>query len=57
LVHEEIESYDPSYYETELIRAVESVVSPLGWDRSDIQRELGGIQTTRLMSFTRLNKD
>ena len=57
LVHEEIESYDPSYYETELIRAVESVVSPLGWDRSDIQRELGGTQTTRLMSFTKLNRD
>ena len=40
LAHEEIESYDASYYETQLVRAVESVLSPLGWDRSKIRREL-----------------
>ena len=34
LAHEEINSYDPSYYETELVRAVESLLSPIGWDRS-----------------------
>ena len=27
LSHEEIETYDASYYETELVRAVESVLS------------------------------
>ena len=37
LAHKEFESYDPSYYETQLVRAVESVLSPLGWDRNDIR--------------------
>ena len=42
LAHEEVETYDASYYETQLVRAVESVLSPLGWDRSDIRRETSG---------------
>lgn len=29
--------YDASYYETHLVRAVESVLSPLGWNRTDIR--------------------
>lgn len=29
LAHEEIKTYDASYYETQLVRAVESVLSPL----------------------------
>jgi len=52
LAHEEIESYDPSYYETGLIRAVESVLSPLGWDRSKIRRELAETRVTKLSAFT-----
>jgi len=40
LAHEEIESYDASYYETQLVRAVESILSPLDWDRIDIKRDL-----------------
>jgi DNA polymerase I len=40
LAHEDVETYDPLYYETQLVRAVESVLSPLGWDRTDIRREL-----------------
>lgn len=40
LAHEAVETYDPSYYETQLVRAVECVLSPLGWDRTDIRREL-----------------
>src|SRR6056297_1317438 len=52
LVHEEIKSYDPSYYETQLVRAVESVLSPLGWDRTDIRRELTETRETDLMDFT-----
>jgi len=49
LAHEEIETYDASYYETQLVRAVESILSPLDWDRSDIRRELN---RTRVVSIT-----
>jgi DNA polymerase I len=52
LAHEEIESYDPSYYEAQLVRAVESLLSPLGWDRSKIRRELAGTRMTKLSAFT-----
>jgi DNA polymerase I len=31
LAHEDIETYDADYYETQLIRAAESILSPLGW--------------------------
>jgi DNA polymerase I len=51
LAHEEVDTYDPDYYETQLIRAVESVVSPLGWDRTDIQRELATTRDTTLAAF------
>jgi DNA polymerase I len=51
LAHEEIESYDPSYYETQLVRAVESVLSLLGWDRSKIRRELAETQVPELTAF------
>jgi len=51
LAHEDIETYDASYYETQLIRAVESVLSPLGWDRSDIRRELSAERDAVLSSF------
>jgi DNA polymerase I len=49
LAHEEIDRYDADYYETELIRAVESVVSPLGWDRADLRRALA---ETRALTLT-----
>ena len=52
LAHEDIESYDPSYYETELVRSVESVLSPLGWDQSKIRRELAETRTAELTRFT-----
>ncbi len=52
LAHEEFESYDPSYYETGLVRAVESLLSPLGWDRSKIRRELAETRMTKLSAFT-----
>ncbi len=57
LVHEEIESYDPSYYETELVRAVESVLSPLGWSRSDIRWELAKTRVPELTAFTNAGND
>ena len=37
LAHENPQSYDASYYETQLVRAAESVLSPRGWDRKDIR--------------------
>jgi DNA polymerase I len=52
LAHEEIESYDPSYYETKLVRAVESLLSPLGWDRAKIRRELAETWVPELTTFT-----
>jgi DNA polymerase I len=52
LAHEEIESYDASYYETQLVRAVESVLAPLGWDRSKVRRELGDTRSPELTAFT-----
>jgi len=52
LAHEEIESYDASYYETQLVRAVESVPSPLGWDRNDIRRELNSTRVVGITDWT-----
>ncbi|WP_277543493.1 type B DNA-directed DNA polymerase [Haloarcula laminariae] len=52
LAHEDIETYDASYYETQLVRAVESVLSPLGWDRAEIRRELAEIRMPELTAFT-----
>ncbi|MFD1600681.1 type B DNA-directed DNA polymerase [Halobellus rarus] len=52
LAHEEVETYDPSYYETQLVRAVESVLSPLGWDRADIRRSLAETREVELTDFT-----
>jgi DNA polymerase I len=54
LTHEEVESYDASYYETQLVRAVESVLSPLGWDRTEIQREIAETRETNLAAFTEI---
>ena len=51
LAHEEIETYDASYYETQLVRAVESLLSPLGWDRTEIRRELTEIRMLELTAF------
>jgi DNA polymerase I len=57
LAHEEIETYDASYYETQLVRAVESVLSPLGWDRTEIRRELTGTQVPELTAFADTNQN
>ncbi len=51
LAHEEIETYDASYYEMQLVRAVESLLSPLGWDRTEIRRELTEIRMPELTAF------
>ena len=57
LAHEEVETYDASYYETQLVRAVESVLSPLGWDRTEIRRELTGTQVPELTAFADTNQN
>ena len=53
LAHEDGSTYDTAYYETQLIRAVASVLSPLGWDRSRIERELGETREVSLTAFGR----
>jgi DNA polymerase I len=57
LAHKEIESYDPSYYETELVRAVESLLSPMGWGQSKIRRELAETQVPELTVFANTEQD
>ena len=57
LAHEEIASYDASYYETQLVRAVESVLAPLGWDRTEIRREIAETRETDLTAFTEIERD
>ena len=52
LAHEEIASYDPSYYETQLLRAVESILLPLGWTQSEIRQYLTGGYSPKLTVFT-----
>jgi DNA polymerase I len=51
LAHEEPDQYDSVYDETQLVRAIESILSPLGWDRTAIRRELAGLEVTDLRSF------
>ncbi|WP_247729552.1 type B DNA-directed DNA polymerase [Halovivax limisalsi] len=40
LPHEEIDNYDAVFYATELVRAAESVLSPLGWRKENIDQYL-----------------
>ena len=51
LAHEHITTYDVSHYETELLRAVESILSPIGWDQSKIKQTLGETQNIQLKQF------
>ncbi|SDY35263.1 type B DNA-directed DNA polymerase [Halobellus clavatus] len=51
LAREDPDSYDPAYYETQLLRAVESVLAPLGWDRERIRRERSDGRTPELSAF------
>ncbi|WP_226022174.1 type B DNA-directed DNA polymerase [Halomicrobium salinisoli] len=49
---EDPDRYDADFYETLLVRAAESVVSPLGWDRSRIRRYLADGRDLRLSAFS-----
>ncbi|WP_096391799.1 type B DNA-directed DNA polymerase [Halopenitus persicus] len=57
LAHEGVESYDASYYETQLVRAIESLLSPLGWNRSKIRRELAETRVPELTAFANTEND
>ena len=43
--------YDPDYYERLLVRAAESVVSPLGWSRDDVRRHMRESRDAGLAAF------
>uniref|UniRef100_UPI002ED56179 type B DNA-directed DNA polymerase n=1 Tax=Halocatena halophila TaxID=2814576 RepID=UPI002ED56179 len=51
LAHETLDRYDAEYYVTELVRATESILSPLEWKRDRIQAELEGTEEVDLRSF------
>jgi DNA polymerase I len=51
LAHEPIDTYDPDYYETQLVRAVESVLSPVGWTRREIRQALAETRNVKLPAF------
>lgn len=44
--------YDPEFYIEQLVRAAESVLSPLGMDHSDIKRRLSGYKSETLEVYT-----
>ena len=44
----EASSYDTDFYITELIRAAESILSPIGLDREDIRKELNNGKDTHI---------
>ncbi len=49
---EDVPDYDADFYATLLVRACESVTAPLGWDRVDIRRYLGGTENYELSAFS-----
>ncbi|WP_144922205.1 type B DNA-directed DNA polymerase [Halorubrum salsamenti] len=51
LPFEDSESYDADWYEDAAIRAVESIVSCVGWDRTDIDQYLADTTETTLGSY------
>ncbi|WP_255152849.1 type B DNA-directed DNA polymerase [Halorarius halobius] len=57
LAHESIKAYDQSYYETQLVRAIESILSPLGWNRTNIRRKLDGTREVDLDMFRALEQE
>lgn len=51
LPFENIESYDADWYEDAAIRAVESIVSCVGWDCADVTQHLADTTDTTLDSY------
>jgi DNA polymerase I len=52
LAHEEPRGYDASYYEDQLIRAAESILSPLKWNQAEIRQHLSSMEDTVLSAFS-----
>jgi len=51
LGHESLGEYDTEFYRELALRAGESVLRPLGWNRSDYRRYMNGITTLSLEGF------
>ncbi|MFB6082214.1 MAG: type B DNA-directed DNA polymerase [Halanaeroarchaeum sp.] len=51
LAHEGPDDYDPAFYRERAVRAAESVVSPLGWDREDVRAYLAATTATTLAAY------
>ncbi|WP_435062823.1 type B DNA-directed DNA polymerase [Halobaculum sp. EA56] len=51
LAHESLDSYDTEWYRAQAIRAAESVLSPLGWDRERIRERLEGTTARTLARY------
>jgi DNA polymerase I len=51
LAHESLSAYDEAFYTELTMRAGESILSPLGWDRERIERYLSGTTTHSLESY------
>lgn len=47
----ELDTYDPDYYRKVLFRAAESVLSPLGWEKESIEREVSGSKQKTLRNL------
>lgn len=51
LPYDDPDSYDTDFYRNQLIRATESILSPLGWDRTDIKTRLSDTTTHNLRNY------
>ncbi len=51
LAHEPGDDYDSEFYRDRLVRAAESVLSPRGWRREEIETTLAGRESTTLGRF------
>ncbi len=51
LAHESPSEYDVGFYRELVVRAAESVVAPLGWEREALARHLAGVRTPSLSAF------
>lgn len=53
---EDMDEYDAAFYADELIRAAESILLPLGWDRQDIKRQLSTVTDADLAAYLKRTK-
>ena len=55
LAHESPSTYDPAFYRELVLRAADSVVAPLGWERERLTQYLNDAQTPSLSAFGSTN--